>query len=160
MPDIWSPEKRSEVMSRIRGVDTGPELALRHCLHAMGYRYRLHPSGVPGRPDVVFPRDRLVVFVHGCFWHGCPKHYSPPRSRARFWRRKLLENRRRDARVRRELKRSGWSLIEFWEHEVESDPARRAQEVTVALARLRRALSGSRVQGTRRGGVGRHSRFE
>ncbi len=128
-PDIWSPAKRSEVMSRIRGEDTGPEISLRRALYSMGLRYRVHPSDLPGRPDIVFSRARVAVFVHGCFWHGCPQHYSAPISRRGFWKRKLTDNRRRDSRHRTTLQRKGWRVIEIWEHEVDSDPAACAKRV-------------------------------
>ena len=112
---------RSKVMSRIRGQDTKPEILLRKALWARGLRYRLHKATPVGRPDIVFPKPKVAVFVDGCFWHGCPAHYVPPRSRGTFWARKLKTNVERDQRQTRELERSGWRVMRVWEHEVESD---------------------------------------
>ncbi len=124
-------------MSRIRGTDTGPELSLRHTLYGMGYRYRLHSRELPGRPDIVFAAAKVAVFVHGCFWHGCPDHYSAPKNRARFWRNKLDANRKRDRLIHSELKRMGWKVIEFWEHEVDSNPRACATRVRMLLNSVR-----------------------
>ncbi len=86
----------------------------------MGMRYRLG-SRLPGRPDFVFSRHRIAVFVDGCFWHGCPLHYQAPKSRAEFWRRKLVANRTRDQRIDAALSVMGWRVLRFWEHEVIED---------------------------------------
>jgi len=122
MTDILTPSQRSELMSRIRGVDTRPELLVRRRLHALGYRFRVHARGLPGRPDLVFTRRRAVVFVHGCFWHrhGCRKTYVP-KSRREFWRNKFAENRARDERNRTLLLRDGWRVFVAWECEIDSD---------------------------------------
>src|SRR4051812_48917573 len=99
MPDVVTPETRSRMMSGIRGRDTKPELAVRRYLHSRGLRYRLHVSDLPGRPDIVLPARRTVVFVHGCFWHrheGCRFAYTP-KSRQEFWVPKLEGNAARDA---------------------------------------------------------------
>src|SRR5687767_3965340 len=107
MADVFSREKRSEVMSRIRGKNTKPEIFVRKLLHRLGFRFRLHPKDLPGKPDLVLPRHSTVVFVHGCFWHqhlGC-KEGRPPNSNQAFWTEKLNKNRERDERVRNELER-------------------------------------------------------
>lgn len=106
-------------MSRIRGRDTAPEVALRKALHALGLRFRLHAK-LPGKPDIVLPRHRAVVFVHGCFWHrhgGC-KVASTPKSNTDFWEEKFGRNVARDARVRRELEEAGWRVHIAWECEL------------------------------------------
>lgn len=122
-------------MSRNRAKDTGPEVALRRALWAAGVRgYRLHARGVPGRPDLVFPRARVAVFVHGCFWHGCPRHSHAPKSNAPFWAEKFARNRERDARKVRELHAAGWRVATIWEHEVAASPERAAARVVRALA--------------------------
>lgn len=120
--DIISPEQRSELMSRIRGVDTKPELFVRHALHALGYRFRIHVRELPGSPDLVFPRRRAVIFVHGCFWHrhGCKKTYTP-KTRQDFWQAKFTANVERDKRDRKLLDKEGWRVFAAWECEVESD---------------------------------------
>jgi DNA mismatch endonuclease (patch repair protein) len=109
-------------MRRIRSHNTKPEMVLRRALWAAGFRYRLK-SRLPGRPDVVFPRQRVAVFVDGCFWHGCPEHSSWPQTNREFWKDKLSENVRRDARVSQQLLELGWTVLRFWEHEVKSDVA-------------------------------------
>jgi len=115
--DVSSKAKRSDVMSRIRGRDTGPERAVRSMLHRMGYRFRLHRTDLPGKPDIVLPRHQTVIFVHGCFWHrhkDCRYAYTP-KTRARFWLNKLEQNSQRDRSVRGELRRLGWRVITVWE---------------------------------------------
>lgn len=109
-------------MSRNRGRDTRPELVLRKACFAIGLRYVLN-SNLPGRPDFVFPKGRVVVFVDGCFWHGCPDHYQAPATRRAFWADKLTRNRARDADVTRQLTAAGWCVLRIWEHAVRSNLA-------------------------------------
>lgn len=135
--DICAPEVRSALMSRIRAKNTSPELALRRALHQRGLRYRLNVRGLPGTPDIVFASTRIAVFVHGCFWHGCPEHYTAPKNRAAFWQAKITATRERDARARASLADLGWLVIEFWEHEIESGVEDCAASVASAVARLR-----------------------
>ena len=124
MTDILTPAERRALMGRIRGEDTKPELLVRRALHALGYRFRTHVRGLPGRPDVVFLRRRKAVFVHGCFWHrhGCGKTYTP-KSRQQFWKTKFTANVERDKRVQELLARDGWRLFVAWECEIETDEA-------------------------------------
>jgi DNA mismatch endonuclease, patch repair protein len=115
--DTLSPEERSERMSRVRCKDTKPEMKVRRLVHWLGFRYRLHASDLPGKPDLVFPGKNCVIFVHGCFWHrhrGCAM-CRMPKSRLGFWRTKLEENQKRDSRNRRKLRREGWRLMVIWE---------------------------------------------
>src|SRR5882724_9745375 len=107
-------------MSQIKGRDTKPELRLRNALWRMGVRYRLK-SKITGRPDIVFVSARIAVFVDGCQWHCCPRHWVRPKSNTRFWDRKFENNRNRDATVNDLLKRANWKVLRFWEHEVEQD---------------------------------------
>lgn len=118
--DIWSREKRSEVMSRIRNKGTKPEVTLRKALFARGFRYRVNVKTLPGKPDIVLPRYKTVIFVHGCFWHGHPgcKYAYTPKSNTEFWVNKISGNRERDAVVKRELEESGWKVIIVWECEI------------------------------------------
>jgi DNA mismatch endonuclease (patch repair protein) len=119
MPDIVDKATRSRMMSGIRGKDTKPELEVRRFLHRLGFRYRLHDKRLPGRPDIVLPKYRTVVFVHGCFWHqhpGC-KYATTPDSNADFWHDKLAGNTRRDSRHISELNALGWRSITVWECE-------------------------------------------
>ena len=119
MPDVFSKAKRSEVMSRIRGRgNKDTELALMKLLrshHITGWRRN---QNVFGKPDFVFPKARLALFVDGCFWHCCPKHCNTPASNRAFWKKKLAANKARDRRVNRELRKLGWRVVRIWEHDV------------------------------------------
>lgn len=117
MTDVFDSRKRSEVMSRIRSRNTSPELFVRRLLFAAGFRYRLCSAGLPGRPDVVLPKWRVVVFVNGCFWHvhpGCPRAVEP-KTNVDFWRRKLQNNVARDAANFEKLQALGWRVLVVWE---------------------------------------------
>ncbi|MBA4132925.1 MAG: very short patch repair endonuclease [Hyphomicrobium sp.] len=116
MADTVSPEVRSRMMSGIRGRDTRPEMILRKGLHAAGFRFRLHDRALPGRPDMVFPRRRAVLFAHGCFWHGHDCHlFRWPASREEFWRTKIGRNREVDQRAAEQLGAAGWRHGVVWE---------------------------------------------
>lgn len=109
-------------MSRIRSRDTAPELAVRKVLYRMGYRYRLHSTAVPGKPDIVLKKFKSVIFVHGCFWHrhpGCKFAYTP-KSREEFWTKKFELNVRRDEVVKKQLSELGWRNLIIWECETKS----------------------------------------
>jgi DNA mismatch endonuclease (patch repair protein) len=125
-------------MARVRGRDTGPEMALRRALWSEGLRYRLHARDLPGRPDLVFRSKRLAVFVHGCFWHrhDCPAGSREPKTNRAFWRSKFEANVARDANDRDALKASGWSVLAVWECEL-----RRPAQVREAVDRVRQALA-------------------
>lgn len=134
MADRLTPEQRSWNMSRIRGKDTKPERLVRSLVHRMGYRFRLHVNSLPGKPDIVLPRLRTVIFVHGCFWHrhaGCPKAYMP-KSRVRFWQEKFDSNVARDLRNANTLSAMGWRVLTVWECEL--------TELSKLRRRLRAAL--------------------
>src|SRR5262245_36425540 len=104
----------SRFMRALRRGDTQPELALRRALHRRGLRFRLHRKDLPGRPDIVLPMIRLVVFVDGCFWHGCPEHCVAPKANAAFWSEKIAGNRERDCRKDEELRIRGWTVLHVW----------------------------------------------
>jgi DNA mismatch endonuclease (patch repair protein) len=117
MTDFLTPAERSERMSRIKGKHTRPEVTLRKALHRLGMRYRLHGSGLPGKPDIVFPRYKAIVFVHGCFWHrhpGC-SIATTPKSNTDFWLNKFQNNVARDIKVVQELELLGWRVFVVWE---------------------------------------------
>lgn len=119
MSDIFTKRKRSEVMSRIRGSgNKATELRLIQIFRANSITGWRRGSTLPGKPDFVFPRLRVAVFVDGCFWHGCPKHATWPRTRAAFWLAKITGNKSRDKRVSRHLRNRGWKVIRIWEHEL------------------------------------------
>jgi DNA mismatch endonuclease (patch repair protein) len=119
MTDTLTRQERSERMSLISGKNTGPEMVVRKLVYGLGYRYRLHGRLLPGKPDLVFPGRRKVIFVHGCFWHRHPdracKLARMPKSRLDFWGPKLERNRLRDERIRRELAEQGWEVLTIWE---------------------------------------------
>lgn len=114
--DTRTLKQRSRIMSAVRTKNTGPELELRKILFAEGYRYRLHSDQLFGRPDIVFPGRRKVVFVHGCFWHGhrCKKGRLP-KSRLGYWKPKIVANKERDGRSAIRLRRSGWQVMTIWQ---------------------------------------------
>jgi DNA mismatch endonuclease (patch repair protein) len=124
--DVFSPEKRSAVMRAVKSKNTKPEIKLRKALFALGYRYRLNVKGLPGKPDLVFPKYKTVVFMHGCFWHGhdCKRGSRKPKSNAAYWREKIERNRARDQKNRVALEALGWRVITVWECELPAlDPA-------------------------------------
>jgi DNA mismatch endonuclease (patch repair protein) len=119
--DVLTSEQRSYNMSRIRGKDTIPEMLLRKNLWNLGLRYRLHYK-LPGRPDIVFVASRITIFVDGCFWHGCPEHGVRPKTNSTFWNKKIQGNIERDKKNQLQLNEQGWTVLRFWEHEIEKDP--------------------------------------
>ena len=117
MTDIVSPEKRSDMMSGIRGKNTKPEITVRRLLHRLGYRFRLHRKDLPGKPDIVLPKWRTVIFVNGCYWHGhedCHL-FRPPKTRTEFWTSKIKSNQERDMRNYAALRNAGWKVVVVWE---------------------------------------------
>lgn len=120
--DIWSKEKRSEVMSKIRGRNTKPEMILRSKLFKEGFRFRVHQKNLPGKPDIVLQKYKTVIFVHGCFWHYhkyC-KEGRIPLSNIDFWKTKLGKNVQRDDQHKLQLEKIGWHVITIWECEIEN----------------------------------------
>lgn len=122
-------------MARIRGKNTKPEMLLRRALHALGFRYRLHGRGMPGRPDLVLPRYRTAMFIHGCFWHGhdC-ELFRIPATRPDFWQEKIIRNRARDAEALDSLAALGWRTLVVWECTLRGKFRRTADEVAVDIA--------------------------
>lgn len=142
MADIVDRKTRSRMMSGIRGQNTRPELAVRRFLFREGFRYRLHAPGIPGRPDLVLPRLRAAVFVHGCFWHRharCKYAYTP-RTNAAFWKKKFESNVARDQLVRKQLQKAGWRVHTVWECQIAKS----------GLVRLLRGLEALRATGARK----------
>jgi DNA mismatch endonuclease (patch repair protein) len=120
-----TPEQRSAVMRRVKSKHTAPELKLRKLLTALGYRYRLHRADLPGKPDLVFPGRRKLIFVHGCFWHGhdCARGARAPKNNADYWQAKITRNRARDATHQEALTSAGWRVLTIWECEMKDDAA-------------------------------------
>lgn len=131
--DHLSAERRSVNMARIRSKATEPEMKVRRAAHSMGLRFRLHRKDLPGTPDLTFPRHRLALFVHGCFWHGhgCKRGGAGPKSNVGYWGPKIERTRARDATARKNLEASGWRVEAFWECELNSD-----EEIRSLLRRL------------------------
>lgn len=128
------------VMKANRGVDTKPELRLRSQIHKSGLRYAIDvrpESDINRRADLVFRSAKVAVFVHGCFWHGCPKHYTLPKSNKKFWAKKVLRNRERDQETKRLLRKRGWKVLVFWEHQ---SPEACGATVVACVAQRRRLL--------------------
>src|SRR5262249_38060446 len=146
--DRFIAEKRSAIMAAVRSRDTGLEMAVRRALHAAGLRYRLHVKDLPGTPDIVLVRQRLAVFVHGCFWHGhtCTRGKLPSTNFA-FWQEKSCRNRKRDSSVRRKLKKLGWTSVVIWQCRINKDTpgliesAKRRRYIQIDVAMYSNALS-------------------
>ncbi len=148
--DIVDAATRSRMMSGIRGKDTKPELVIRRGLHALGFRYRLHDRQLPGKPDLVLPRWRAVIQIHGCFWHGhdCPL-FRWPQTRQEFWRAKISRNLKRDHEVNEALDRAGWRVLTVWECALKGRSRIGADAtVTRAAAWLRSGTRTGEIRGT------------
>ncbi|MGK7345039.1 MAG: very short patch repair endonuclease [Candidatus Nitrospinota bacterium M3_3B_026] len=149
MPDNLTPEQRSYCMSRIKGKDTGLEVRVRSALHRRGLRFRKHVKELPGKPDIVFSKARVAVFVDGDFWHG----YRFPmwkNSLSHFWRKKIQTNRERDQRNFRLLRSRDWRVIRLWQHQVESDLESCIDAIAAAVSnRLRNKCNTKLVEGKR-----------
>jgi len=134
--DVFSPQKRSSVMRRVKGRDTGPEKTVRRLLTGLGARYRLHRKDLPGRPDIVMPGRRLALFVHGCFWHGhdCARGARVPKANRDYWLGKVGRNRERDLTNLAALETAGWRVEVIWECQMK-DEARLKDRLAGVLAR-------------------------
>jgi DNA mismatch endonuclease (patch repair protein) len=142
MTDVLTPEQRSRNMAAIRSRNTTPELRVRRALHVLGYRYRLHRSDLPGKPDIVLPKYRTVIFIHGCFWHmhDCPMGHPKPATNAAFWAEKRGRNAERDKEHTALLHRNGWTVYTVWECETRS-----AEKLSRAIG-----IIDGRLRGTKR----------
>lgn len=142
MTDVLTPEQRSRNMAAIRSRDTTPELRVRRALHILGYRYRLHRSDLPGKPDIVLPRYRTVIFIHGCFWHmhDCAMGRPKPATNATFWEEKRCRNADRDRQHVRNLRRDGWKVYTVWECQTRS-----AEHLSRIVGILDRRLRASEI---------------
>lgn len=119
MTDMFTKEKRSEIMSKIRGKNTGPELILKSLLDGRIFRYQ---PKVYGNPDFASKKHKIAVFIDGCFWHGCPKCNRTPDRNAEYWHAKIHRNKLRDKKITKKLKARGWKVLRFWEHDVNKNP--------------------------------------
>lgn len=142
MPEKISPETRSRMMAGIRGRDTKPELMIRRHLHRQGLRYRLFARDLPGRPDIVLPRWKVVVFAHGCFWHrheNC-SFFRLPKTRPEFWAAKIQRNVERDTAAIEQLREAGWRVAVIWECALRKDPDRTLDRLVAFVRSNRRSL--------------------
>jgi len=132
MADVFSKDKRSWIMSRVRSKDTLPEKIVRSHAHRLGYRFRLHRSDLPGKPDIAFPCRRKVIFVHGCFWHGhhCARGDRKPKTNETYWRDKITRNVKRDNEHRRNLAKMGWRTLIIWECQIKDVEALRSNLIS------------------------------
>ncbi len=138
MADVFSKTKRSQVMAAIRSNgNKATELKLASILRAHGITGWRRHQPLPGKPDFVFRRERLAIFVDGCFWHGCPKHGRKPESNQNYWNKKLARNRSRDLKVCRELRKNHWGVLRFWEHTLTSEYVV-VQRLRAVLAKLKK----------------------
>ena len=129
MTDVFSKEKRSDVMRQVKAKGTSPEIKVRKLLWGMGLRYRLHRKDLPGAPDIVLVSRKLAIFVHGCFWHGhdCARGARVPKQNRPYWTQKIERNRQRDVRTQAELIARGWTPLVVWECELKDVPALKAR---------------------------------
>nr|WP_319775888.1 very short patch repair endonuclease [uncultured Sphaerochaeta sp.] len=120
MTDVFPTEKRSWIMSRVREKNTSPELKVRSLVHRLGFRFRLHKKDLPGKPDLVFPSRKKIIFVHGCFWHGhtCARGQRRPKTNCNYWSGKIQRNIDRDLKTQSELNSMGWDVFVVWECEL------------------------------------------
>lgn len=141
--DVFHTQKRSEIMSRVRGKDTKPELLVRSHLHRLGLRFVIHDTRLPGKPDISFPSRKTVVFVHGCFWHGhygCKKA-AIPATRPEFWRAKIEGTMARDLRIQQELESLGWCVLVIWQCSITSESLTALAHEIAAFPRVMRSKS-------------------
>ena len=146
------PLTKSEQMSRVRGADTGPEMALRRALWRAGLRYRVRPK-IPGRPDLAFVGCKIAVFVDGCFWHGCPEHYKASATNVAFWSEKIARNQRRDREVEIALTKLGWTVMRYWEHEVDGDFVSVVERIRATVVRAREDGARKASDGSRKASI-------
>jgi len=133
MTDVLSPAQRKLNMSRIRAKNTGPEVKLRKLLWVEGIRgYRVHYK-LPGKPDIVFTKKKIAVFIDGCFWHKCPICFQEPATRKEFWMNKIQSNIDRDKKVNEQLKEEGWTVIRIWEHEIRKEPENVVRKISDSM---------------------------
>ena len=141
--DVLTPKQRSYCMSKIKGSNTNPELILRKALWKKGYRYRTK-SKILGKPDMVFSNPKVAIFVDGCFWHKCPRHYTKPKSNGEFWEKKILANISRDKIVNAQLKSEGWKVVRIWECQIKEEPDKQLFAIEKNLKRTEAKGAGSK----------------
>lgn len=129
MADTVTREKRSEIMRAIKSKNTEIERVLRKELSKKGYRFGINVSKLAGKPDIVFKKKRLAIFLDSCFWHGCKKHCRMPETRRAYWKAKIENNRKQDKKVKKIYKKMGWTVLRFWEHQINNDLSKVIREI-------------------------------
>nr|VFK15759.1 MAG: T/G mismatch-specific endonuclease [Candidatus Kentron sp. LPFa]VFK28811.1 MAG: T/G mismatch-specific endonuclease [Candidatus Kentron sp. LPFa] len=149
MTDVLTPDQRKRCMSAIRGKDTKPEMIVRRMVHGMGYRYRLHYKGLPGRPDLVFPGRRKVIFVHGCFWHmhDCDYGRVRPGTNSEFWEKKRRGTENRDRNNGELLRQLGWDVLIVWECQTRKEKEALFKRLLVFLDKKQSCIAVSPLAG-------------
>jgi len=133
MTDVLTPAQRKHNMSSIRGKNTKPEIRLRKLLWSQGARgYRIHHS-ILGKPDIVFTKKKIAIFIDGCFWHKCPVCFQEPETRKEFWKKKISSNVERDLKNTKKLQADGWTVLRFWEHEIRKSPEKVVEKILLFL---------------------------
>ena len=133
MADVHSKEQRSYNMSRIKGKNTKPEILVRRFLHSKGFRFKIHDNSLSGKPDIVLPKYKTIIFIHGCFWHGhtdC-KYFVVPKTRTKFWFDKISGNKKKDIVNDKELKKLGWTVLTIWECQLKRNKLDKTLQKTV-----------------------------
>ncbi|VBB05621.1 dna mismatch endonuclease vsr [Lucifera butyrica] len=140
MPDRFTREERSRIMSRVKGKNTGPEIKIRSTLHSLGFRFRLNRKDLPGKPDIVLPKYKAVIFVHGCFWHGhsCKRGHRP-QTNEEFWNKKIDGNIKRDQVNMNNLEKLGWRVLVIWQCEI--------KQMDALIVRIKEFLNSEDVKG-------------
>jgi len=129
MPDKFTKDVRSGIMSKIRSKNTKPELTIRKILWSNGKRYRVHSNSIFGRPDISVKKKKLAIFIDGCFWHGCKQCSKTPQSNTRYWKMKFKRNIQRRKMIISRLTEEGWSVLQFWEHDINQNPQAVARKI-------------------------------
>ena len=132
MADVLTKQQRSYCMSKVKGKNTRLEVLVRKLMWQRGFRYKIG-HGLIGKPDMVFPSCNVAVFIDGCFWHSCPKHYQIPQTNRKFWRTKIAKNKKRDNKINIQLKKEGWKIIRIWEHDIKKDPEKTVNKIIKIL---------------------------
>lgn len=122
MVDVFSKKKRSEIMSKVRSSNTTPEIVIKKLLKKQNIVFEMYSKDIFGKPDFVFRKEKLAIFIDGCFWHGCKIHRTIPETNREFWKRKIDYNKKRRIKIKKLLMKKGWKVLEFWEHDVNKNP--------------------------------------
>jgi DNA mismatch endonuclease (patch repair protein) len=133
MADTVTKQKRSEIMRAIKSKDTEMERLLRKELSKRGYRFGINVSKLAGKPDIVFKKKKVVIFLDSCFWHGCKRHCRMPKANRVYWRKKIGSNKKRDKKINKIYKKMGWEILRFWEHDLRKNQIKTLKRIETTL---------------------------